>query len=170
MRIANELYLKRLIVGGFDKVYEMGRMFRNEGMSIKHNPEYTAIELYQAYADYTDMMEITENVIAHMAEAATGSMKINYQGTEIDFTPPWRRMTMEECVKEYTGVDFSTINTDEEALAVAKEKGIEITPGMRRGEVINAFFEEFGEDKLIQPTFITHHPVEVSPLAKRNGN
>ena len=159
MRIANELYLKRLIVGGFDKVYEMGRMFRNEGMSIKHNPEYTAIELYQAYADYTDMMEITENVIAHMAEAATGSMKINYQGTEIDFTPPWRRMTMEECVKEYTGVDFSTINTDEEALAVAKEKGIEITPGMRRGEVINAFFEEFGEDKLIQPTFITHHPV-----------
>ena len=161
MRIANELYLKRLIVGGFDKVYEMGRMFRNEGMSIKHNPEYTAIELYQAYADYTDMMEITENVIAHMAEAATGSMKINYQGTEIDFTPPWRRMTMEECVKEYTGVDFSTINTDEEALAVAKEKGIEITPGMRRGEVINAFFEEFGEDKLIQPTFITHHPVEV---------
>ena len=168
MRIANELYLKRLIVGGFDKVYEMGRMFRNEGMSIKHNPEYTAIELYQAYADYTDMTEITENVIAHMAEAATGSMKINYQGTEIDFTPPWRRMTMEECVKEYTGVDFSTINTDEEALAVAKEKGIEITPGMRRGEVINAFFEEFGEDKLIQPTFITHHPVEVSPLAKRN--
>ena len=147
MRIANELYLKRLIVGGFDKVYEMGRMFRNEGMSIKHNPEYTAIELYQAYADYTDMMEITENVIAHMAEAATGSMKINYQGTEIDFTPPWRRMTMEECVKEYTGVDFSTINTDEEALAIAKEKGIEITPGMRRGEVINAFFEEFGEDK-----------------------
>ena len=166
MRIANELYLKRLIVGGFDKVYEMGRMFRNEGMSIKHNPEYTAIELYQAYADYTDMMEITENVIAHMAEAATGSMKINYQGTEIDFTPPWRRMTMEECVKEYTGVDFSTINTDEEALAVAKEKGIEITPGMRRGEVINAFFEEFGEDKLIQPTFITHHPVEVSLLLR----
>src|SRR5699024_6255761 len=168
LRIANELYLKILIVGGFEKVYEMGRMFRNEGMSIKHNPEYTAIELYQAYADYTDMMEITENVIAHMAEAATGSMKINYQGTEIDFTPPWRRMTMEECVKEYTGVDFSTINTDEEALAIAKEKGIEITPGMRRGEVINAFFEEFGEDKLIQPTFITHHPVEVSPLAKRN--
>ena len=168
LRIANELYLKRLIVGGFDKVYEMGRMFRNEGMSIKHNPEYTAVELYQAYADYTDMMEIAENMIAYMAEAATGSMKINYQGTEIDFTPPWRRMTMEECVKEHAGVDFSTINTDEEALAVAKEKGIEITPGMRRGEVINALFEEFGEDKLIQPTFITHHPVEVSPLAKRN--
>lgn len=168
LRIANELYLKRLIVGGFDKVYEMGRMFRNEGMDMKHNPEYTAIELYQAYADYKDMMEITENVISHMAEVATASMKIDYQGTEIDFTPPWKRMTMEECVKEYAGVDFSEINTDEEALTIAREKGIEITPGMRRGEVINAFFEEFGEDQLIQPTFITHHPVEVSPLAKRN--
>lgn len=169
LRIANELYLKRLIVGGFDKVYEMGRMFRNEGMDMKHNPEYTAIELYQAYADYKDMMDITENVIAHMAEVATGSMKINYQGTEIDFTPPWKRMTMEECVKEYSGVDFSKVETNEEALEIAKEKGIEITPGMRRGEIINAFFEEFGEDKLIQPTFITHHPVEVSPLAKRNA-
>ena len=156
------------IAGGFEKVYEIGRNFRNEGMSIKHNPEYTAMELYQAYADYTDMMEITENLISHMAEVATGSMVVNYQGTEIDFTPPWRRMTMEDCVKEYAGVDFSTINTDEEALAIAKEKGIEITPGMRRGEVINAFFEEFGEDKLVQPTFITHHPVEVSPLAKRS--
>ncbi|UPA30383.1 lysine--tRNA ligase [Terrisporobacter glycolicus] len=168
LRIANELYLKRLIVGGFDKVYEMGRMFRNEGMSIKHNPEYTAMELYQAYADYEDMMRITENLISHMAEVATGSTVVNYQGTEIDFKPPWRRMTMIECVKEYTGVDFDTINTDEEALEIAREKGIEIIPGMRRGEVINAFFEEFGEDKLIQPTFITHHPVEVSPLAKRN--
>ena len=169
LRIANELYLKRLIVGGFDKVYEMGRMFRNEGMSIKHNPEYTAMELYQAYADYEDMMKITEELISHMAEVATGSTVVNYQGTEIDFKPPWRRMTMIECVKEYTGVDFDTIETDEEALAIAREKGIEITPGMRRGEVINAFFEEFGEDKLIQPTFITHHPVEVSPLAKRNA-
>ena len=169
LRIANELYLKRLIVGGFDKVYEMGRMFRNEGMSIKHNPEYTAMELYQAYADYEDMMKITEELISHMAEVATGSTVVNYQGTEIDFKPPWRRMTMIECVKEYTGVDFDTIETDEEALEIAREKGIEITPGMRRGEVINAFFEEFGEDKLIQPTFITHHPVEVSPLAKRNA-
>ena len=168
LRIANELYLKRLIVGGFDKVYEMGRMFRNEGMDMKHNPEYTAIELYQAYADYKDMMDITENVISHMAEIATGSMKINYQGTEIDFTPPWKRMTMEECVKEYAGVDFSEINTDEEALAIAREKGIEITPGMRRGEVINAFFEEFGEDKIIQPTFVYGHPIEISPLAKKN--
>ncbi|WP_443082196.1 lysine--tRNA ligase [Terrisporobacter sp.] len=170
LRIANELYLKRLIVGGFDKVYEMGRMFRNEGMDVNHNPEYTAIELYQAYADFNDMMELTENVISYMAEVATGSTVVNFQGTEIDFKPPWKRMTMIECVKEYTGVDFDTIETDEEALAIAAKKGIEIMPGMRRGEVINAFFEEFGEDKLIQPTFITHHPVEVSPLAKRNAD
>ena len=169
LRIANELYLKRLIVGGFDKVYEMGRMFRNEGMDMKHNPEYTAIELYQAYADYTDMMEITENLIAHMAEVATGSTKIVYQGKEIDFKPPWKRMTMIECVKEYSGVDFNEINTDEEAIAIAKEKGIEIKPGMRRGEIIAEFFEEFGEDKLVQPTFITQHPVEISPLSKRNN-
>lgn len=169
LRIANELYLKRLIVGGFDKVYEMGRMFRNEGMDMKHNPEYTAIELYQAYADYTDMMEITENLISHMAEVATGSTKVVYQGTEIDFKPPWKRMTMIECVKEYSGVDFNEINTDEEAIAIAKEKGIEIKPGMRRGEIIAEFFEEFGEDKLVQPTFITQHPVEISPLSKRNN-
>lgn len=169
LRIANELYLKRLIVGGFDKVYEMGRMFRNEGMDMKHNPEYTAIELYQAYADYTDMMEITENLIAHMAEVATGSTKVVYQGKEIDFKPPWKRMTMIECVKEYSGVDFNEINTDEEAIAIAKEKGIEVKPGMRRGEIIAEFFEEFGEDKLVQPTFITHHPVEISPLSKRNN-
>ena len=169
LRIANELYLKRLIVGGFDKVYEMGRMFRNEGMDMKHNPEYTAIELYQAYADYTDMMEITENLIAHMAEVATGSTKVVYQGKEIDFKPPWKRMTMIECVKEYSGVDFNEINTDEEAIAIAKEKGIEIKPGMRRGEIIAEFFEEFGEDKLVQPTFITQHPVEISPLSKRNN-
>ena len=169
LRIANELYLKRLIVGGFDKVYEMGRMFRNEGMDMKHNPEYTAIELYQAYADYTDMMEITENLIAHMAEVATGSTKIVYQGKEIDFKPPWRRMTMIDCVKEFSGVDFNEINTDEEAIAIAKEKGIEIKPGMRRGEIIAEFFEEFGEDKLVQPTFITQHPVEISPLSKRNN-
>ena len=169
LRIANELYLKRLIVGGFDKVYEMGRMFRNEGMDMKHNPEYTAIELYQAYADFTDMMEIAENLIAHMAEVATGSTKVVYQGKEIDFKPPWKRMTMIECVKEYSGVDFNEINTDEEAIAIAKEKGIEIKPGMRRGEIIAEFFEEFGEDKLVQPTFITHHPVEISPLSKRNN-
>ncbi len=168
LRIANELYLKRLIVGGFEKVYEMGRMFRNEGMSIKHNPEYTAMELYQAYADYEEIMELTENIVAHMAIKATGSSKINYQGKEIDFTPPWRRLSMQDAVKEYAGVDFDNIKTDEEAIKIAKEKNVEIREGMTRGHVINEFFETFCEEHLMQPTFITHHPVEVSPLAKRN--
>lgn len=168
LRIANELYLKRLIVGGFEKVYEMGRMFRNEGMSIKHNPEYTCIELYEAYADYKDMMEMTENIVAYAAQTALGTTKVNYQGTEIDFAPPWNRMTMQEAVKQYAGVDFDEIKTDEEAVKVAKEKGLEIKPEMKRGHVINDLFEEYAEKHLIQPTFITHHPVEVSPLAKRN--
>lgn len=168
LRIANELYLKRLIVGGFEKVYEMGRMFRNEGMSYKHNPEFTSIELYQAYADYEDMMEITEQIVAYAAEKALGTTKINYQGREIDLTPPWKRMTMIEAVKEYTGIDFNQIDSDEEARKIAKEKGLEITSDMKRGNVISEMFEEFCEEHLIQPTFITHHPVEVSPLAKRN--
>ncbi|MCR2045642.1 lysine--tRNA ligase [Anaerosalibacter massiliensis] len=168
LRIANELYLKRLIVGGFEKVYEMGRMFRNEGMSHKHNPEFTNIELYQAYVNYEEIMRLTENLVAYVAEKTLGTTKINYQGKEIDLTPPWKRLDMAEAVKEYTGVDFSTINTDEEALNLAKEKGIEIREGMTRGHVINEFFEEFCEEHLIQPTFITGHPVEVSPLAKRN--
>lgn len=168
LRIANELYLKRLIVGGFEKVYEMGRMFRNEGMSPKHNPEFTSIELYQAYADYEDMMELTENLVSCVAEKTLGTLKINYQGQEIDLTPPWKRIDMAEAVKEYTGVDFSTIDTDEEAIAVAKAKGIEIKEGMTRGHIINEFFEEFCEQHLVQPTFITGHPVEISPLAKRN--
>lgn len=168
LRIANELYLKRLIVGGFDRVYEMGRMFRNEGMSIKHNPEYTAIEMYQAYADFNDMMELTENLVATVAEKTLGTTKINYQGTEIDFAPPWKRMTMEDAVKEYVGVDFSVINTDEEARKIAKEKHLEDADKMTRGLVINALFEEYCEDKLVQPTFITHHPVDISPLAKRD--
>ncbi|HHV46020.1 MAG TPA: lysine--tRNA ligase [Tissierellia bacterium] len=168
LRIANELYLKRLIVGGFEKVYEMGRMFRNEGMDHKHNPEFTSIELYQAYADYKDMMEITEQIVAYAAQKALGTTKINYQGKEIDLTPPWRRMSMIEAIKEYTGIDFNEINTDEEAIKIAKEKGLEIKPGMKRGNVISEMFEEFCEEHLIQPTFITHHPVEVSPLAKRN--
>ncbi|MDR7870927.1 MAG: lysine--tRNA ligase [Tissierellaceae bacterium] len=168
LRIANELYLKRLIVGGFEKVYEMGRMFRNEGMSPKHNPEFTSIELYQAYVDYEEMMSLTENLVSHVAEKTLGTMKINYQGTEIDLTPPWRRLDMADAVKEYTGVDFSTINTDEEAKAIAKAKGLEIKEGMTRGHIINEFFEEFCEEHLVQPTFITGHPVEVSPLAKRN--
>lgn len=168
LRIANELYLKRLIVGGFDKVYEMGRMFRNEGMSMKHNPEYTAIELYEAYADYNDMMEITENVVAYAAKKALGTTEIEYQGKKLDLTPPWKRLSMQDAVKEYTGIDFDEINTDEEALKVGKEKGIEIKAGMTRGHIINELFEEYCEEHLIQPTFITHHPVEVSPLAKRN--
>ncbi|MDO5707782.1 MAG: lysine--tRNA ligase [Andreesenia angusta] len=169
LRIANELYLKRLIVGGFDRVYEMGRMFRNEGMSMKHNPEYTAMELYQAYGDYNDMMDITENLVAYVAEKVLGKTKIDYQGKEIDLTPPWKRISMEDAVKEYAGVDFSKIETDEEAIKIAKEKGIELTKAnSTRGHIINEFFEEFCEEHLEQPTFILHHPVEVSPLAKRN--
>lgn len=168
LRIANELYLKRLIVGGFEKVYEMGKMFRNEGMSPKHNPEFTNIELYQAYVDYEEMMRLTEELISYVAEKTLGSKKINYQGREIDLTPPWKRMDMEEAIKEFVGVDFSTINSDEEAIAIAKAKGLEIEPGMKRGHIISEMFEEFCEEHLIQPTFITGHPVEVSPLAKRN--
>ena len=163
LRIANELYLKRLIVGGFEKVYEMGRMFRNEGMSYKHNPEFTSIELYQAYADYEDMMKLTEELVSYVAEKALGTMKINYQGKEIDLTPPWRRLSMIDAIKEYTGVDFNDIQTDEEAIEIAKAKGIEVEAGMKRGHIINEFFEEFCEQHLVQPTFITHHPVEVSP-------
>ena len=168
LRIANELYLKRLIVGGFDKVYEMGRMFRNEGMSPKHNPEFTNIELYEAYADYEDMMVLTEELIAYVAEETLGSAKIEYQGKEIDLTPPWRRISMIDAIKEYVGVDFNTIDTDEEAREVAKAKGLEIDKDMKRGHVISEMFEEFCEVHLVQPTFVTHHPVEVSPLAKRN--
>lgn len=169
LRIANELYLKRLIVGGFEKVYEVGRMFRNEGMSIKHNPEYTAMELYWAYVDYRAIMEITEDIVAHMAEAATGSKIVDYQGKKFDFTPPWRRISMIDAVKQYTGVDFNKIDTDEEAVAVAKEKGLELTPStMTRGHIISLMFEEFCEQHLEQPTFVTHHPVEISPLSKRN--
>lgn len=168
MRIANELYLKRLIVGGFEKVYEMGRMFRNEGMSIKHNPEYTAIEVYQAYADYEDIMKLTEESVAYMAQESLGTTIIDYQGTQIDLTPPWRRLSMIDAIKEYKGIDFNEIQTDEEAIKIAKENHIEITPVMNRGFVIAAMFEEFCEEFLIQPTFITHHPVEVSPLSKRN--
>ena len=169
MRIANELYLKRLIVGGLaDGVYEMGRMFRNEGMDATHNPEYTAIELYKAYADYKDMMDITEQIVAYVCEKVHGTTKITYDGVELDLTPPWRRVRMQDMVKEYTGIDFDKITTDEEAIEVAKSKKIEIKPLMTRGHVINALFEEFCEEHLVQPTFVTHHPVEISPLAKRS--
>mgnify|MGYP000879194040 FL=1 len=168
LRIANELYLKRLIVGGFEKVYEMGKMFRNEGMDTRHNPEFTNIELYQAYVDYEEMMKLTEDLFAYVAKKTLGTTVITYQGKEIDLTPPWRRLDMAEAVKLYSGVDFSTINTDEEAIAIAKDKGLEVKPGMTRGHILSEMFEEFCEEHLVQPTFVTGHPVEVSPLAKRN--
>lgn len=168
LRIANELYLKRLIVGGFDKVYEMGRMFRNEGMDHTHNPEYTAIELYQAYADYNDMMDITEQLVAFVCEKVNGSMKAQFGETEIDFTPPWKRITMVDAIKEYADINFDEIETDEQAREVAKANNVEISDNMSRGEVINECFEHFCEEKLVQPTFVLGHPVEVSPLAKRN--
>ncbi|AFS79355.1 lysyl-tRNA ligase LysS [Gottschalkia acidurici 9a] len=169
LRIANELYLKRLIVGGFDKVYEMGKMFRNEGISIKHNPEFTNIELYSAYEDYEDMMDITENIIAYCAEELYGTTLINYQGKEIDFKVPWKRVSMHDLVKEKTNVDFYSIESDEEARKIAKEQlKLEVTNNMTRGHLVNLAFEEFCESDLVQPTFVLHHPVEVSPLAKRN--
>ncbi len=168
LRIANELYLKRLIVGGFDKVYEMGRMFRNEGMDIKHNPEFTNIELYSAYEDYNDMMDITEEIISKVALKVLGTTKITYQGTEIDLTPSWKRISMIDSIKEVTGVDFSKIETDEEALKAAKELKVEIDElKLTRGEIINQIFEAKVEETLIQPTFIYDYPVEVSPLTKR---
>ncbi|MGG7217127.1 lysine--tRNA ligase [Clostridium butyricum] len=174
LRIAPELYLKRLIVAGFEKVYEIGRNFRNEGMSVRHNPEFTAIELYEAYSDYNDMMEITENMVAYVCEKINGTTKVTYQGTEIDFMPPWRRITMVDAVKEYADVDFTTINSDEEAQAIAKEKNLEFPKPLNtvtKGEVLNALYEEFGEEKMIQPTFIMDYPVENSPLTKKKrGN
>ncbi len=167
LRIAPELYLKRLIVGGMEKVYEMGRMFRNEGMSIKHNPEFTMMEVYEAYTDYKGMMELTENLISTVAIETLGTTKIMYQGQEIDLTPPWNRLSMIEAVKKYSGVDFDTIKTDEDAKAAAEAKKVYVKPGMSRGEILNLMFEEFVESNLVQPTFIYDYPVEVSPLTKR---
>ena len=174
LRIAPELYLKRCIVAGFEKVYELGRTFRNEGMSVRHNPEFTMIELYQAFADYNDMMELTENMIAEVCKKVNGTTKVTYQGTEIDFMPPWRRITMVDAVKEYAGVDFATINSDEEAQAIAKEKHLEFSKPLNtvtKGEVLNMLYEEFCEEHMIQPTFIIDYPVEISPLTKKKrGN
>ena len=167
LRIANELYLKRLIVGGFDKVYEMGRMFRNEGISIKHNPEFTNIELYSAYEDYHDMMDITEEIISTVAQNVLGTTKITYQGTPIDLTPGWKRITMIDSIKEVTGIDFNNINSDEEAREVLKKLGIEFVSTTTRGEAINLVFEEKVEETLIQPTFIYDYPIEVCPLTKK---
>ena len=167
LRIAPELYLKRLIVGGMEKVYEMGRMFRNEGMSVKHNPEFTLMEVYEAYNDYKGMMELTENLISTVAQETLGTTKIVYQGQEVDLTPPWNRLSMIDAVKKYAGVDFNEIKTDEEAMAAARAKNVHIKGSMTKGEVLNLMFEEFAEANLIQPTFIYDYPVEVSPLTKR---
>ena len=167
LRIATELHLKRLIVGGFEKVYEMGRQFRNEGMDIKHNPEFTSIELYQAYIDYNDLMDLTENLFRYVANEACGTEKIMYQGTEIDLSH-FDRLTMIDSIKKYADVDFNQINSDEEAQAIAKAKGLEVDPVKNtRGDIIALFFDEFVEHNLVQPTFITDYPVEISPLAKR---
>jgi len=172
LRIAPELNLKRIIVGGIDKVYEIGKNFRNEGMDIKHNPEFTNIELYAAYEDYNDMMNIAEEIISTISQNVLGTTKINYQGTDIDLTPGWRRVTMIDSIKEVTGIDFNEIKTDEEARALAEEKEVEVDPLKNtRGHIINEFFETFVEETLIQPTFIIDYPVEVSPLTKRKpGN
>ena len=168
LRIANELFLKRLIVGGFDKVYEMGKMFRNEGMDTKHNPEFTNIELYQAYADYEEMMRITENLFEYVALEVLGTDTINYQGTEICLKAPWKRITMIDAVKKYADVDFNEIDTDEKAREVAREKGLDVNDNDTWGKLLSEMFEEFCEEHLVEPTFVIGHPVDVSPLAKRN--
>jgi lysyl-tRNA synthetase class 2 len=170
MRIALELHLKRLIVGGMERVYEIGRVFRNEGISTKHNPEFTMMELYQAYADYHDMMKLTEEMIAFIAEKCLGTTKITYQGTEIDLTPPWNRITMVDAVKKYAGVDFNEIKSDEEAREAAKKLKIAVSKDATKGSVLNEIFEETVEPHLIQPTFIMDYPIEVSPLAKRKSD
>ena len=167
MRIATELHLKRLIVGGLERVYEIGRIFRNEGMDTKHNPEFTTIELYQAYTDYHGMMDITEDMVIHVCEKVLGGTKVMYQGTEIDFTKGWKRMTMAEAVKEYAGIDFMAL-TPEEALEAVKAKGLEIEKGKESwGDLMSLCYDEYVEENLMQPTFITDYPVEISPLAKR---
>ena len=171
LRIATELNLKRLIVGGYDKVYEMGRIFRNEGMDIRHNPEFTTIELYEAYANYHDMMDITEEIFQRCSQKVCGTTKITYQGTEIELGGKWKRISMIDSIKEVTGIDFNTINTDEEAVALAKERKIEIPAGKEtRGNIISLFFDEYVEQTLIQPTFIYDYPIEISPLAKKCKN
>ena len=167
LRISLELYLKRLIVGGLEKVYEIGRVFRNEGMDTKHNPEFTLMELYQAYTDFHDMMDLTENLYRHVAQEVLGTTVITYNGTEIDLGKPFARITMTDAVKQYSGVDFHEIHTLEEARAAAKSKGIEYEERHQKGDILNLFFDAFVEEHLIQPTFLTEHPVEISPLTKR---
>jgi len=174
LRIATELYLKRLIVGGFEKVYDMGKNFRNEGIDVRHNPEFTMIELYEAYADYNDMMEITENLVSELCQKVNGTTKVSYQGTEIEFAPPWRRITMVEAVKEYAGIDFDTIKNDEEARTIAKEKHLKFKKDLdncSKADILNSLFEEFAEEHMMQPTFVCDYPTEISPLTKKKrGN
>ncbi len=172
LRIALELNLKRLIVGGIDKVYEMGRVFRNEGMDIRHNPEFTELELYASYQDYHDMMDIAEEIVSRCAEKILGTTKVTYQGQEIDLTPSWKRISMIDSIKEVTGIDFNEITTDEEAVALARERNIVIPDPTKetRGDVISFFFDEYVEETLMQPTFIYDYPVEISPLAKRKAS
>jgi len=167
LRISLELYLKRLIVGGFERVFEIGRVFRNEGVDTRHNPEFTLMELYQAYTDYNGMMDLTEEMFRYLAEKVCGSAVISYNGIELDFSKPFKRITMLDAVKEYSGVDFSEITTDEAAKAIATEKNIAFEPHHKRGDIINLFFEEFCEEKMVQPTFVMDHPVEISPLTKK---
>ncbi|THE11491.1 lysine--tRNA ligase [Bacillus timonensis] len=168
MRIAIELHLKRLIVGGLEKVYEIGRVFRNEGVSTRHNPEFTMIELYEAYADYKDIMSLTENLVAHIAQEVLGTTTITYGEHQIDLKPEWKRLHMVDAIKEYVGVDFWKEMSLEEARQLAKDNHVEINDHMQYGHIVNEFFEQKIEDKLIQPTFIYGHPVEISPLAKKN--
>ncbi len=167
LRISLELPLKRLIVGGFERVYEIGRVFRNEGVSIKHNPEFTLLELYQAYTDYNGMMELTESLIKYLAKNVLGTEVINYQGTEIDFSKPFEKISMIDAVKRYVDVDFNQIETLEQAQEIAKKHHIEFEHHHKKGDILNLFFETYCEDKLIQPTFLIDHPVEISPLTKR---
>ncbi len=169
LRVELELHLKRLIIGGFERVFEIGRVFRNEGMSIRHNPEFTGFEMYQAYTDYNGMMELCEGLFSAVAKELLKDGKLVYQGKEIDLTTPWTRMTMIDAVKKYSGVDFNNIQSDEDAKKVADEKGIHYEDEHKRGDIINLFFEEYVEDNLIQPTFIMDYPVEISPLAKRTS-
>ena len=167
LRISLELYLKRLIVGGLERVYEIGRVFRNEGVDTRHNPEFTLMELYQAYTDYNGMMELTESMFRYLAEKVCGTTKITYNGIEIDFGKPFERLTMNDAIKKYAGIDFDTVATDEEAKALAKEHNIEFEDRHTKGDIVNLFFEEFCEKNLIQPTFIMDHPIAISPLTKK---
>lgn len=167
LRISLELYLKRLIVGGLERVYEIGRVFRNEGLDTRHNPEFTLMELYQAYTDYHGMMDLTENLYRHVAQEVLGTTKIVYNGVEMDLGKPFERITMVDAVKKYAGIDFDKIETTEEAKAVAKEKGVAFEARHKKGDILSLFFEEFAEEHLIQPTFVMDHPIEISPLTKK---